>query len=115
LRSPPGEPRSGGRAARSLDTSRVPEERSGGRAEATSPSSTESPPPGKGAAGRRTGQASLLSVRHLDVGYGEVQVLWDVSLEIFGGEIVALVGANGAGKTTLLATISGLLKPWVGM
>src|SRR5436853_7411650 len=53
----------------------------------------------------------LLSVHYLDVGYGEVQVLWDVSLEIFEGEIVALVGANGAGKTTLLSTISGLLKP----
>jgi branched-chain amino acid transport system ATP-binding protein len=55
--------------------------------------------------------ASLLTVRNLDVGYGEVQVLWDVSLEIFAGEIVALVGANGAGKTTLLSTISGLLQP----
>jgi branched-chain amino acid transport system ATP-binding protein len=55
--------------------------------------------------------ASLLTVNNLDVGYGEVQVLWDVALEIFAGEIVALVGANGAGKTTLLSTISGLLQP----
>lgn len=58
--------------------------------------------------------SSLLSVRNLDVGYGEVQVLWDVSLEISAGEIVALVGANGAGKTTLLSTISGLLQPRSG-
>src|SRR5579859_4119697 len=53
----------------------------------------------------------LLTIQGLDVGYGDVQVLWDVALEIFAGEIVALVGANGAGKTTLLATISGLLQP----
>src|SRR5260370_34088878 len=65
----------------------------------------------KGAARRQSAESSLLTVQNLDVGYSEVQVLWDVSLEIFAGEIVALVGANGAGKTTLLSTISGLLKP----
>jgi len=54
---------------------------------------------------------SLLAVRDLNVGYGEVQVLWDVSLDVFSGEIVALVGANGAGKSTLLSTLSGLLTP----
>ena len=56
----------------------------------------------------------LLRVEGLSVGYGEVQVLWDVSLEVMPGEIVALVGANGAGKSTLLSTISGLLQPWSG-
>jgi branched-chain amino acid transport system ATP-binding protein len=56
----------------------------------------------------------LLTVRDLSVGYGEVQVLWDVSLDVFAGEIVALVGANGAGKSTLLSTISGLLQPLGG-
>jgi branched-chain amino acid transport system ATP-binding protein len=56
----------------------------------------------------------LLKLEGLSVGYGEVQVLWDVGLEVMPGEIVALVGANGAGKSTLLSTISGLLQPWAG-
>jgi branched-chain amino acid transport system ATP-binding protein len=55
-----------------------------------------------------------LRIRNLDVAYGEVQVLWDVSLDVFAGEIVALVGANGAGKSTLLSSISGLLQPRSG-
>ena len=58
--------------------------------------------------------AALLRVRDLCVAYGEVQVLWDVSLDVRAGEIVALVGANGAGKSTLLSTVSGLLPPLSG-
>jgi branched-chain amino acid transport system ATP-binding protein len=58
--------------------------------------------------------APLLSVRGVDVGYGDTQVLWDVTLDVRRGEVVAVVGANGAGKSTLLATISGLLRPWKG-
>jgi branched-chain amino acid transport system ATP-binding protein len=50
----------------------------------------------------------LLEVAGLGVAYGDVQALWDVSLDVTDGSIVALVGANGAGKTTLLKTISGL-------
>ena len=57
---------------------------------------------------------TLLMVSGLDAGYGDTQVLWDVSLEVARGQVVALVGANGAGKSTLLAAISGLLSPWHG-
>jgi branched-chain amino acid transport system ATP-binding protein len=53
----------------------------------------------------------LLEVQDLSVAYGDVRALWDVSLSVEEGSIVALVGANGAGKTTLLKTISGLLQP----
>jgi len=57
---------------------------------------------------------ALLSVKGLSSGYGDVQILRDVSLEVGGKEIVALIGANGAGKTTLLSTISRLLTPMAG-
>src|SRR5689334_22042084 len=55
------------------------------------------------------GSTPLLSVRRLKVAYGAVQALKGVDLEVFEGEIVALVGGNGAGKTTLMKAISGLV------
>jgi branched-chain amino acid transport system ATP-binding protein len=57
---------------------------------------------------------AMLRLDGINVSYGEVQALWDVSLEIGAGEIVAMVGSNGAGKTTTLKTISGLLHPTSG-
>lgn len=57
---------------------------------------------------------SLLEVDSIDVAYGNVQVLWDVSLSIERSETVALLGANGAGKTTTLKTICGDLIPTAG-
>jgi branched-chain amino acid transport system ATP-binding protein len=57
----------------------------------------------------------LLSIKHLESGYGHLQVLWGISLEVSKGELVALLGSNGAGKTTTLRTIAGLLKPKAGL
>ena len=51
----------------------------------------------------------LLEIKHVDVFYGDVQAVWDVSIHVKKGTIVALVGSNGAGKTTLLKTISGII------
>ena len=56
----------------------------------------------------------MLEVKNLQVSYGRVPALWDVSFRVPQGEIVALVGANGAGKTTTVRTLSGLLRPNVG-
>jgi branched-chain amino acid transport system ATP-binding protein len=52
---------------------------------------------------------NLLEIEHVQSGYGDVQVLWDVSTVVETGEIACIVGSNGAGKTTLLRTISGLV------
>ncbi|WP_049927872.1 ABC transporter ATP-binding protein [Halopiger goleimassiliensis] len=56
----------------------------------------------------------LLSVESVDAGYGETQVLHDLSLSVGEGEIVSLVGRNGAGKTTTLRTIMGIIQPRSG-
>ena len=57
---------------------------------------------------------SLLSVRHVNSGYGDFQVLFDVSLEVPKGEIVGLIGVNGAGKSTLIRTVTRQLRQTAG-
>lgn len=56
----------------------------------------------------------MLRIDKVNSHYGRVQALWDVSLHVEEGEILALVGANGAGKTTLLRSVMGLVKPTSG-
>jgi branched-chain amino acid transport system ATP-binding protein len=57
---------------------------------------------------------ALLQVEGLATGYGEVQVLWGLSLAAARGRLTTLVGANGAGKTTMLRAVVGTLAPWSG-
>jgi len=56
-------------------------------------------------------RSDMLEVQEIEAGYGAIQVLKGVELDVRTGEIVTLIGANGAGKTTLLRTISGILTP----
>lgn len=57
-----------------------------------------------------TDTSPLLSVRNVESGYGDLRVVWDVSLDVWPGKVTALLGRNGAGKTTTLRAISGLNK-----
>jgi len=58
--------------------------------------------------------SKFLEVQNINASYGDIRTLWDVSLEINEGEIVALIGPNGAGKTTLMRLIAGLHQPQSG-
>src|SRR5205814_9112786 len=57
------------------------------------------------------GAVPALQVRNLDFSYGSLQVLFDVSIDVWPGEVLALLGTNGAGKSTLLRAISGVGLP----
>ena len=59
-------------------------------------------------------EETLLKVEGLEAGYGDVQVVWGVSLAVARGSVTTLVGANGAGKTTSLRAITGLTRPQGG-
>ena len=56
----------------------------------------------------------LLETRGLNLGYGDIQVLWDINVRIVEGEIIALAGSNGAGKSTLMKGLVGTLRPLSG-
>jgi branched-chain amino acid transport system ATP-binding protein len=55
-----------------------------------------------------------LQLENIESGYGEVQVLWGISLEVSRGNMTTIIGANGAGKTTTLRATMGSLRPWKG-
>jgi len=56
----------------------------------------------------------VLEIRGISTSYGQVQVLWDVSLSVGDGELVCLLGPNAAGKSTTMKTILGLVQPFAG-
>jgi branched-chain amino acid transport system ATP-binding protein len=56
----------------------------------------------------------LLQAEGLEAGYGDVQVLWGISLKVAPGSMTTLVGANGAGKTTTLRAVTGSIRPLAG-
>ena len=56
----------------------------------------------------------MLEVNNISAGYGQIQVLWNASIQVKEKEIVALIGANGMGKSTLIKCITGMLKPRSG-
>jgi branched-chain amino acid transport system ATP-binding protein len=56
----------------------------------------------------------MLEIQNLNLGYGDIQVLWDINLRMAEKEVVALAGSNGAGKSTLMKGIIGMLKPLSG-
>jgi branched-chain amino acid transport system ATP-binding protein len=57
---------------------------------------------------------ALLEIHDLESGYGEVQILWGISLELQEARLTSLVGGNGVGKTTMLRTVMGTVRPWRG-
>ncbi|MCU1388089.1 MAG: transporter related, partial [Ilumatobacteraceae bacterium] len=63
---------------------------------------------------RGGGAAPMLTITDLHVYYGNIAAVKGITLEVFQGEIVTLIGANGAGKSTTMRTISGLIKPRKG-
>jgi len=80
----------------------------------TTPSPAVARDPHRGAPDAGRNSPPLLELTGIRAGYGDLQALFDISLEVRAGEIVTLIGANGAGKTTTLRVISGSVRPTVG-
>jgi branched-chain amino acid transport system ATP-binding protein len=57
---------------------------------------------------------TLLEIKNIESGYGEVQVLWGISLQVKPGKLTTIIGANGAGKTTTLRSVMGSVRTWKG-
>src|SRR5439155_7681919 len=95
-RNPRRDPRGPGR------TRRLPRGRRSGRGQ------------GRGPQGMNSTNGALLSIQNLDVRYASVQALFDVSVEVPEGAVVAVLGANGAGKSTLARSVSGLVPSFGG-
>ncbi len=57
---------------------------------------------------------TLLEIKNIESGYGEVQVLWGISLQVKPGKLTTIIGANGAGKTTTLRSVMGSVRSWKG-
>ena len=56
----------------------------------------------------------MLSIKNLKAGYGKVEVLHGISIEVPKSQIITLIGSNGAGKTTTMRAITGMIKPTAG-
>ena len=56
----------------------------------------------------------MLTIKNLSAGYGKVQVLHGISIEVPKGKVVTLIGSNGAGKTTTMRAVSGMIVPTAG-
>ncbi len=56
----------------------------------------------------------MLSIKHLEAGYGKVKVLHGISIDVPKGQVVTLIGSNGAGKTTTMRAVTGMIKPTAG-
>ncbi len=57
---------------------------------------------------------AILKIEHLNAGYGNLQVLWDINIEIMPRESVCIIGSNGVGKSTLMSNLIGAMYPWDG-
>src|SRR5262252_1284171 len=79
---------------------------------------TPSPSPAQGGSpnqlGREENRSPILSLREINTYYGVIHILQNVSLDVYPGELVCLLGGNASGKSTTLKTILGIVRPRKG-